>query len=109
MTTADRLGRWLAAHADGDWEHAHGVTIESLDNPGWRVRIDLQGTSLAERPFAPVRRGLADDPQPHAETPFQPDAAVWIHCEVREGRFHGAGDLGQLDRILTLFLDWAGV
>jgi hypothetical protein len=42
------------SHCDDDWEHDHGVTIETVDNPGWIVRIDLEGTELATRPFAPV-------------------------------------------------------
>jgi hypothetical protein len=40
------LQRWYVAHCDGDWEHTYGVTIESLDNPGWRLRVDLAGTEL---------------------------------------------------------------
>jgi len=38
------LQGWFAGHCDGDWEHDRGITIETLDNPGWRVRIELGGT-----------------------------------------------------------------
>lgn len=101
------LQRWVAAHCDGDREHRHGVTIETLDNPGWRVRIDLAETALPDVPFEPIREGLVYVPQPRASTPYVPDAEVWIHCTVRDGRFEGAGDLSQLARILRVFLDWA--
>ena len=37
------LERWYQAQCDGDWEHHSGVTIETLDNPGWLVKIDLRG------------------------------------------------------------------
>lgn len=46
------LQAWYASQCDGDWEHAHGITIDTLDNPGWTVRIQLTGTALAGRPLA---------------------------------------------------------
>lgn len=45
------LQGWYAAHVDGDWEHQSGITIETLDNPGWRIRIDLAHTELESVPF----------------------------------------------------------
>lgn len=49
----DWLQSWYGAQCDGDWEHARGVVIDTLDNPGWAVRIDLQETDLAEREYSP--------------------------------------------------------
>jgi hypothetical protein len=43
--------RWYAAHCDGEWEHQYGIKIETLDNPGWRVTIDLTNTELQEFPL----------------------------------------------------------
>lgn len=40
----DRIQSWFAERCNGEWEHEFGITIETLDNPGWRVRIDLAGT-----------------------------------------------------------------
>lgn len=37
----DRLEDWYQSNCDGDWEHGFGVTIESLDNPGWSLTADL--------------------------------------------------------------------
>ncbi len=42
---------WYATQAAGDWEHGYGISIHSLDNPGWSVRIDIHGTALARRPM----------------------------------------------------------
>ncbi|WP_309505466.1 Imm53 family immunity protein [Streptomyces phytophilus] len=39
------LGAWYADQCDGDWEHEFGVKIETLDNPGWLIQVDLPGTS----------------------------------------------------------------
>jgi hypothetical protein len=41
----DVIDAWLKSRADGDWEHHNGVTIESTDNPGWMMRIDLPDDS----------------------------------------------------------------
>lgn len=39
---------WLAdrykSNCDGDWEQNYGVKIDTLDNPGWFVNIDLTDT-----------------------------------------------------------------
>jgi hypothetical protein len=43
------LQRWYEAQCNGDWEHHNGITIESCDNPGWWVKIDLADTSLINR------------------------------------------------------------
>ncbi|MFB8419988.1 Imm53 family immunity protein [Streptomyces albidoflavus] len=44
-----RLQDWYASNCDGDWEHSAGVKIESLDNPGWMIRLDIVGTSMEGR------------------------------------------------------------
>ena len=31
---------WFKKKCNGVWEHQYGVTIESTDNPGWRIIID---------------------------------------------------------------------
>ncbi|MBG6154573.1 MAG: Imm53 family immunity protein [Roseibium album] len=36
-----QIEKWFAANCDGDWEHQGGLTIKTLDNPGWSVRLDL--------------------------------------------------------------------
>jgi len=32
------------SNCNGDWEHLYGVRIETLDNPGWTLRVELAGT-----------------------------------------------------------------
>jgi Immunity protein 53 len=57
MNALQRLQDWYSAQCDGDWEHQQGVRIESLDNPGWALDIDLADTALADKPFTEVKRG----------------------------------------------------
>lgn len=40
------LQDFLTEHSNGDWEHQYGISVASLDNPGWDVRIDLSDTSF---------------------------------------------------------------
>lgn len=37
------LQDWFARQCDGDWEHQAGISIETTDNPGWFVQVDLNG------------------------------------------------------------------
>jgi hypothetical protein len=98
MSILERLQDWFQSQCDGQWEHDRGVRIDSTDNPGWWVKIDLNGTLLAAKHFSPVRRGDVEstDPEP-----------PWMHCYIEAGVFNGAGDPNTLNEILTLFLDWA--
>jgi hypothetical protein len=42
------LRAWYLAQCDDEWEHAYGINIETLDNPGWSIRIDLVDTPLGD-------------------------------------------------------------
>jgi Immunity protein 53 len=95
MSPLRALEVWYARSCDGDWEHSFGVTIETLDNPGWAVRIDLAETALAGRSFEAVRIDRAPDD--------------WLHCAVEADVFKGYGGPGNLHEILDAFARWAQV
>jgi hypothetical protein len=92
QVTLDWLQTTFATFCDGDWEHYYGITIETLDNPGWRVTIDLVDTDLAPHAFPPVDYAASEQD--------------WVHCRVREGRFEGFGGPYNLTDILRLFRTW---
>jgi hypothetical protein len=94
-----RLQTWYLANCNGDWEHKHGIHIETLDNPGWLVKIELARTTLKRRPFTKIAEGISE-----AGHPVQ---SHWLHCSVRDGVWEGAADGSQLSRLLALFLEWA--
>lgn len=89
----DWLQDWYAAQCDGDWEHEWGVTIGTLDNPGWTVKISLEETDLADRAYArqQITRGEHD----------------WVMAWTSEKTFHIACGPGNLTEALTLFRAWA--
>ena len=45
MNSLEWLQSWYAAQCNDTWEHDHGITIDTLDNPGWHVRIDVDRRS----------------------------------------------------------------
>ena len=92
-----RLQKWYESQCDGDWEHQYGVRIDTLDNPGWLVKIDLEGTELQDRPFVDVVEGIGLE--------SHPEQSQWVHCSVRDKVWQGACDSTQLGRVLKIFLD----
>ena len=96
MEQLTRLRDWYSSQCDGDWEHTYGIRLETLDNPGWTLEIDLSDTELEGRPFTPVHRGDSEED------------ATWLHCSVSDGKFHAAGGVQDLPDMLEAFLQWAG-
>ena len=99
MSDLTELATWYVEQCDGDWEHARGISIRSCDNPGWWVEIDVVNTSLEGRSFHPVTEGVSEAGLPQADR--------WLHCLVREGVWHGAGDPSRLEEITGRFVTWA--
>jgi hypothetical protein len=93
MDAIEFLQAWYRDQTNGEWEHARGVTIETLDNPGWRVTIDLVETPLEGASMKGVRR--------------EKSAQDWLVCEVERNQFRGDGDSRKLLAILQLFQSWA--
>ena len=48
------LQNWLINNCNGDWEHEYGVKIETIDNPGWSIKIELTGTPLENLSFSKI-------------------------------------------------------
>ncbi|MGW5709216.1 Imm53 family immunity protein [Streptomyces olivaceus] len=86
------LEAWYAAACDGDWEHSHGVRIETLDNPGWMLVIDLMGTPLQGR--------LCDREESSAD-------GTWISVKSDGVEFVAAGDLHALESVINAFAEFS--
>ena len=81
------------SQGDGEWEHDRGVSIETLDNPGWLGEINLQGTNVEGVEFPEIRE-------------LEPRRR-WLACKVTEQQFEGAGGPHMLGEILASFVHWA--
>jgi hypothetical protein len=95
-----RLEEWYQRQCDGQWEHDHGLSVQSTDNPGWWVKVDVKGTSLATLPFERVAENV--------DAEGWQRGGRWLDCRVRDGIWSGAGDEAKLERIVEIFLSWAG-
>lgn len=97
MTNSDALAgltRWYAAECNGDWEHTFGIKIETLDNPGWSLQIDLIDTDLESTAFATVEHDMASE-------------VSWWRCWRDERAFYAACGAPDLGTVIAIFLQWA--
>ncbi|MCH7753406.1 MAG: immunity 53 family protein [Planctomycetes bacterium] len=99
MNNIGRIQKWYASQGDGDWEHTYGVNVETLDNPGWSVDIELHHTKFAGVVFAPVEYGVGPDSHPSDPN--------WLVCKVVDRVFSGRGGPDKLDEIFGVFCNWA--
>jgi hypothetical protein len=84
----DWLQDWYRSKCNGEWEHEFGIEIETLDNPGWRVEVDV-GRSLMSQ-----------------STSCDRSDSDWVRCSVKDGRFVGSGGPGNLNEILEVLRAW---
>ncbi|MFN4241849.1 MAG: immunity 53 family protein [Tepidisphaerales bacterium] len=92
MDNLSWLMRWFGGRCDGAWESECGITIETVDNPGWMVRIDLDGTGLDPSSFRPVA--------------VQRTESDWVECKVADGLFYAGAGVNNLDEVLGIFRRW---
>ena len=88
-----KLEEWYADQCDGDWEHGSGVKIDTLDNPGWRVDIDLEGTELEDKELSEFKDNYDDE-------------IDWMVCKKEGNKFSGNCGPNRLEDVLTFFIDW---
>ena len=93
MDVLRKLQAWYRSQCDGDWEHEFGIKLETLDNPGWSLTIDLEGTPLEGEPYEECREDRTE--------------LNWVRCWVKDRRFKAACGPENLDDVLSEFLGWA--
>lgn len=93
MDHLHELQEWFEAVCNGDWEHTFGITIQTLDNPGWAIDIDLKDTALEKIDFMPIQ--------------VERTERDWFRCVIENGKFIGRGGVANLYEILGIFSDWA--
>lgn len=93
-STLSRLQSWFRSQCDGEWEHDCGIELSTLDNPGWRLQVNLANTSLQNFSFA-------------AHQDRDDDATEWLRAWRDATTFHAACGPTRLEDAIRLFLDWA--
>jgi hypothetical protein len=85
------LEGWYLSQCNGDWEHSSGITIETLDNPGWNVQVNFVGTTLEVDEYdSGLIQRTEDD---------------WYHIKTKDGIFDAVGDPSKLEFLLTQLKD----
>ncbi|MBP5432611.1 immunity 53 family protein [Ruminococcus sp.] len=92
MNTIKWLEEWFGSLCDGDWEHFYGIKINTLDNPGWSVKIDIAETCYQDKVPVSVDIDNGDDD--------------WIKCYFKDNQFIGVGDASKLEMIISVFRKW---
>jgi hypothetical protein len=89
----DVLRTWYASQCNGEWEQEYGVTIGTLEDSGWQLRVDLVGTPLsgAELPRDLTVRGKRD----------------WVEVWSDGFTFNASGGVDNLAELLAAFAGFA--
>lgn len=87
------LESYYLTACDGDWEHTNGISINTIDNPGWIVEIDLR------KPLATPKEQLLKD--------IERSPSDWIRCSIEDDKFKGVGGPANLAEIINTFTVWA--
>ena len=85
-----KIQEWYGQQCNGMWEHSWGVRIDTTDNPGWVVEIDLDQTIYEDEKWDLFFMNESDQ--------------NWIRCIKDCRTFRGAGDPSKLEEILDYFL-----
>ncbi|PLX78258.1 MAG: hypothetical protein C0616_15125 [Desulfuromonas sp.] len=99
MDVLTTLQQWYLSQCNEEWEHSRGISIGTLDNPGWLIEVDLAGTDLDGIPFTGRRYGIGDNGHPVGRN--------WLDCKVEGSKFRGYGGPEKLNELITVFLEWA--
>lgn len=89
LNNIEWLSRWYKKECNGDWEHTYGISIQTLDNPGWNVRIDLLDTSFENLEMLPDSKEISE--------------SDWYAIKIKDKKFQAAGDPTKLDFLLGKF------
>lgn len=83
------LQNWYQSQCNGDWEHQYGISINTIDNPGWSIKIDIYNTAL---------EGLEINYQV-----VQVDEDNWYGFKADKYKFEAFGDPTKLETLILKF------
>jgi hypothetical protein len=71
-----------------------GIKIGTIDNPGWRITINVWGTELQDIPFEEVSHGLSEEEE------------IWWHRKKEKSSFQAACSPTNFNKVITIFNEW---
>ena len=91
MNIITEIESWYTQQCNSAWEHQYGISIETLDNPGWSVKIDLSETPYSDLRHEPVLIERTDED--------------WVHYRIENGVFYANGGIMNLSEMLEFFIN----
>jgi elongation factor P hydroxylase len=88
----ENLQKWYMINCNPTWETSFGIVLDTLDNPGWFVKINLSDTILDDHEFEPIKIDKSEHD--------------WIFCKIKENIFDIACGPLNLKDGLQIFFDW---
>ena len=86
------LEQWYLSNCDGDWEHGFGVSISTLDNPGWTVKLNISLTLYEDVAFDEVKIDRTEHD--------------WVYCKKDNWEIMCAGGPKNLEEMLEIIKNW---
>jgi hypothetical protein len=86
------IEKWYATQCNGEWEHAYGIKIDTLDNPGWCLSIDLRQTRKQDSTLEKISIDRSE--------------TNWIQYWVEEKQFKIACGPLNLTEACEIFVSW---
>ncbi len=83
------LQNWYENQCDLDWEHDYGIRIETLDNPGWSIEIDLVDTNVE---VSSIEWQLIEISNNN-----------WVGYKIEDGMYFASGDPKKLELLILIF------
>lgn len=87
------LINWFECQCDGKWEQSHRISIGTLDNPGWSIKISIDKTVLENKQFKVIDVERSEED--------------WLYASIRDERFYIACGVNNLPEALHIFREWA--
>jgi hypothetical protein len=98
MNTDEKLGffmiklqKWYKSQCDGDWEHQFGIAIDTLDNPGWTIKIDLADTQWENVTVEPTKD--------------YENEQDFLFYAIEDKKFDGSSSIDNFARLLEAFFE----
>ena len=87
-----RLQNWYKINCDGDWEHSYGMSLTTLDNPGWHLIMNLSDTALENLQYI----------KEYQNKDVEND---WFQLNVKNKKLEAYCGPSNLSQILNIFFD----
>lgn len=91
LNNIDRLQKWYLSNCNGDWEHQYGIKVETIDNPGWSVKVELLETKLQEKKIKTIDKERSE--------------YDWLYCVIEDYILKGYCGPENLNELLEIILD----